>query len=198
MPFDHLLCFNDLLLEYQRIERVVPVPGTARKENDVEHSYMLTMLAWYLIEKDKLDLDVAKALKYALVHDFVEVYAGDTYIYDEKAKATKKQREENAAKRLKKEHPDFHSMHEYIEAYEHQADPESRYVRALDKLIPILTIFSDERGKMWRQYKVTLAMLVEAKQSTIDKSPEVKKYFDPLVDYFKEHPEFFDREAVTA
>lgn len=190
MAFASLKSFNDLLLAYQRIERVVYVPGTDRWENDVEHSYMLTMLAWYLIEKDKLPLSVDFVLKYALLHDLVEVFAGDTYIYDAQARATKHEREAAAALRLGKEYPDFASMHTLIAAYEAQEDPESRFVRALDKMQPVMQVYVDG-GRLWKEKGITLAMLIEHKQQAIDRSPEVQPYFDSLVAELAAHPELF-------
>ena len=193
MSFESLRRFNDLLLAYQRIERVVWVPGTTRNENDVEHRYMLTMLAWYLVRKDKLSLNLDLILRYALVHDLVEVYAGDTYIYDPTAVATKHEREAKAGERLKREYPEFDDLHETIVAYEQQEDAESRFVRALDKVMPLLVGYTDG-WRRWREEKVTLQMAVDAKQEIINRSPEVRPYFDALVEELKGHPEFFKEE----
>lgn len=195
MSQDKFAAFYDLLLAYQRVERVVYVPGTSRWENDVEHSYMLAMHAWYLIQEDQLPLDTALALQYALVHDLVEVHAGDTYLYDAAARATKRQREEQAAARLKQEYPEFPDLHKTIAAYEAQADGESRFIRALDKLQPMLSILADG-GRLWRERGITLDMLVSSKQPVVDRSPEVKPYFDDLVAYLRTRPELFTEPVV--
>ncbi len=191
MSLDRLHQFNDLLTAYQGIERMVYVRGTDRLENDVEHSYLLTMLAWYLIEKDKLKLDVNRVIKYALIHDLVEVYAGDTYVYDKVARATKKKREAAAAKRLADEYSDFETLHTLIEEYERQDDPESRFVKALDKLHPMLCIYADE-GRFWKEKGVTVELMIETKQETFDRSPEVKPYFDMMIELLRSRPDLFE------
>lgn len=197
MAYEPALAFNDLLLEFQRVERVVTFPGSDRRENDVEHSYMLTMLVWYLTDRDKLPLRKDAMLRYALVHDFVEVYAGDTYIYDAASVATKHEREAAAAARLKAAYPEFADFHDAIAAYEKQEDAESRFVRAIDKLIPMLIVYSGG-GELWRKKGISLEMLVNAKQATIDRSPEAKPYFDALVKHLSSHPELFDSAASVA
>lgn len=68
-----------LLHDFQKVERVVFVPQRDRQENDVEHSYLLAMLAWQLAEILAPQLSKEKVIKYALVHDLVEVYAGDVF-----------------------------------------------------------------------------------------------------------------------
>lgn len=180
-------------MEYQKIERVVYLPGTKRLENDVEHSYGLAMLAWYLVTKDKLPLDINTVLKYALVHDFVEVYAGDTYLYDSEARATKAEREHAAAKRLREEHEEFSDLHDLIEQYEAQNDPESKFIKALDKIHPLLISYLDE-GEIWREKGMSLEMMIEAKQVHVDLSPEVKPYFDSMVKHLRTRPELFEGE----
>jgi len=194
MALEALQRFNDLLLQYQRIERVMRVPGTERNENDVEHSYMLTMLAWYLIEKDKLSLNKDLVIKYALVHDLVEVYAGDTYIYDEEARKTKHEREGKAAQRLALEFPDFSELHTLIAEYERQDTAESRFVRALDKLHPMLCIYVDG-GRFWKEKRVSLDMIITAKREIVECSPEVKPYFDSFVEHLRTRPELFGAHA---
>lgn len=69
--------------EFRKIKRVVYNTGEDRLENDSEHSYQLTMIAWYIMDAYKLDLDRDLVIRYCLIHDLVEVYAGDTYIYSQ-------------------------------------------------------------------------------------------------------------------
>lgn len=67
-----------------KVDRNHHILGSDRAENDVEHSYSVAILCWYLNDKLKLNLDIAKVLKYALVHDFPEVYAGDVNTFARK------------------------------------------------------------------------------------------------------------------
>ena len=195
MSFPLLLKFQRLLLQFQAVERVVYVPGTKRLENDVEHSYGLAMLAWYICSKDNLSLDLNKILKYALIHDVVEVYAGDTYAYDAAAQATKKEREHKALLKLKKEFQEFPELYDTIDVYEAQTDDESQFIKALDKLHPHLLTYLDE-GKMWRERGMTLKMTTEAKQKYMDTCPAIKTYFDAITRRLRKRPELFEGGQV--
>ena len=177
-----ILEFIRLTHNFQKVQRVLFVTGEDRKENDWEHSFQLTLLAWYMIDSQKMDLDISKAIRYALIHDLVEVYAGDTYVYtkDEERKASKKSREKESADRIEKEFPEFADLHKTIKDYEERGDRESRFVYALDKVIPVLNIYSD-KGRTWKALGITLDMLIEHKTDKVALSPEVKKYFDELI-----------------
>lgn len=181
-----------LVNDLARIERMVPMLGAKRYENDVEHSYQLALTAWYLLATRNLDLDIQKVLTYALAHDLVEVYAGDTYIYskDETLIAGKKEREAAAAKRLAQEFAEFSQLHEAIADYERREDRESRFVYALDKVLPLIQIREDG-GRAWKEGGVTLDMLIAHKTPKVALSPEVEPYFNELVALLRE-------EKITA
>ena len=186
MNIDHLLKFTVLLDQFRQVRRAILVNGENRQENDAEHSFALAMFAWYVAEKDKLPLDTNKVLKYALAHDIVEVYAGDTYFYskDEAHVKSKIEREKNAAERLLQEFPEFRELHQMIEQYGMKKDMESKFVYALDKIQPLLHIYLDD-GRTWKTDGVTLGMLVEAKEDKIKVSPEVEKYWNEIKDLLK-------------
>ncbi|TXG99752.1 MAG: HD domain-containing protein [Candidatus Moraniibacteriota bacterium] len=179
---EKLLQFTKLLDEFRAVERVVRVTGQARYENDTEHSYNLAMLAWYLVSSTKINLDQDKVIRYALVHDFLEVYAGDTYIYSENAAllASKHAREAAAIVKLRETLAEFPDLHATIDAYESRKDAESRFVYALDKIEPILHMYLDG-GRTWKEEKVDLGKLYESKRDKVALSPEVKSYFDELM-----------------
>lgn len=174
--------FSELLNKFRSVERAVLVNGEDRMENDVEHSYFLAMLAWYIADANKLDLDKNLLLKYALIHDFVEVHAGDTYIYseDEAYKKSKIERESKAMKKLKEDVREFNELHELIEEYEKKKDRESRFIYALDKIQPVINIYLDG-GKTWKLKNITLKMLVDHKKEKVRISSEVETYFDELI-----------------
>lgn len=175
-----------LLNQFRLVERSMRVNNAERFENDVEHSYSLAFLAWYIIADTKLDLDRDLVLKYALIHDLVEVYAGDTYFAaDEEERGTKVQKEKDAALRLEKEIPEFAELHELIEQYEAREDKESRFVYALDKIQPMLNIYTDG-GRTWKEKGVTIDMLVEHKKEKVAVSPEIEVYFNDLIAILRE------------
>lgn len=172
--------------QFQAIKREVYHQGQESKENDAEHSFQLVIVAWYIIEANKLSLDLNKVIKYALVHDLVEVYAGDTFIYGDEAKiASKQQRETEAQKKLQETFPRFADLHQTIEAYETRKDPESIFVYELDKILPIINIYLD-KGRMWKKHQISLEMLQTNKEKKIRDSVEIKKYFVELVKILKE------------
>lgn len=184
-----LLEFSRILNELQKVERVIRVHQSDRWENDQEHSYSLAMLAWYICETNKLPLDREKVFQYALAHDLVEVYAGDTYLYSEDRTLldSKPERERQAAERLIQEFPEIPMLHAAISGYVTKADPESRFVYALDKIEPVLKIYLDG-GRTYREKKVTLEMLYKSKKDKVALSPEIQPYFDELIEllYSKE------------
>lgn len=149
------------------------------------------MAAWYLVESNNLSFNIEKILKYALVHDLVEVYAGDTYIYgDPEHLSTKVDREEKAAKQLIETHPEFKDLHDTIAQYMRHADSESKFVYALDKILPVLLIYSDG-GRTWKEEKITLDMLISHKASKVAVSPEIESYFNEIIEMLAEEKEMF-------
>src|ERR1035437_6388752 len=101
--FEQLLDFVKFTHEFQEVVRVARPPFRDRFENDAEHSYQLAMVAWFLIEQDKLKLNKELCSMYALAHDLVEVYAGDTYFLDANHALSKVKREKEALQKIKKD-----------------------------------------------------------------------------------------------
>lgn len=188
---DSILKFAELLHEFRKVERMVLSNGTDRKENDVEHSFNLAMLAWYVNQTLDLKLDESKLFKYSLAHDLVEVYAGDTYFYlEEEAKKDKHEREEKAAKRIKEEFPEFKELHEIITEYEKKENKEAKFIYSLDKVEPLLSIYLDE-GVTWRRHKITYEMITTGKAPKVAVDPVVNEIFEELVKRFKENIQYF-------
>jgi putative hydrolase of HD superfamily len=164
------------------VERTIDVSGRDRKENDIEHSYQLAMLAWYIADSNNLRLNKELLLKYALIHDLVEVYAGDTFLYskDQNDHDTKKDREESARVRIEKEFPEFKDLHASILCYEKKEDKESMFVYVLDKLHPVFQIYLND-GKTWKSSRITLEMLIEKKGDKALLSDELLPYWEELL-----------------
>ena len=145
MEFNSLLNFIKLSHAFQQTKRSIYATGEDRMEHDAEHSYQLTMVAWYLISAEKLDLDINVAIKYALAHDIVEVYAGDTPNFGEgvELKETKVKREEEALHKLAREFPEFPDLITLIARYEKKEDEESRVIYYLYKFLYSTNIYFD-------------------------------------------------------
>lgn len=179
---EKLIQFTKLLDEFRAVERMVRATGQDRYENDTEHSYNLAMMAWYIVSSTKTNFDQDKVIRYALVHDFLEVYAGDTYIYSADAAhlASKHEREARAIAKLRETLSEFPDLHAMIDAYETHQDAESRFVYALDKIEPVLHMYLDG-GRTWKEQNITLQMIHAIKKDKVALSPEIQAYFDELM-----------------
>ena len=191
---DKLLNFMRLIGDFQKIERKVLVNGSHRDENDLEHSYSLAMLAWYFVSINNIEVDIDKVIKYALIHDLVEVYAGDTYFYttDNSVVDSKKEREKNALERIKSEFPDLKDITDMISVYECKGDKESKLVYELDKIEPVMKIYMD-KGRSWKRDNISLEMLSSRKLNIIPKDSVVREYLDELLDLLSKEKDIFTR-----
>lgn len=190
---EELLGIAALTHSFQQIRRRIYATGEDRMENDAEHSFQLAFIAWYLIEKEGLDLSVEKAMRYALCHDIVEVYAGDVFFHRNAEEEQKKiDLEREAAEKLAEMYPDFPALTETLRLYEEKADPESKFIYALDKLLPMLNIMLDE-GRSWHTNEVSLEKLFEGKHTKIANDPVVLKYFVLIVSILKDKPGYFPK-----
>jgi putative hydrolase of HD superfamily len=187
LKLEDILSFTKLLNKFQEVERVLYVPGTNKLENDAEHSYQLAMLAWYILSNNSFNLNKDLVIKYALIHDLVEVYAGDTFLYskDQNEHNSKNDREESARLRIKEEFLSFEDLHETISNYENKKDAESNFVYVLDKIHPVIQLYLDN-GRMWKEREVTLAMLIEKKKSKAQLSPELLPLWNELEEILTE------------
>lgn len=128
----------------------------SRRENSAEHSWHLAIMAGLLQEYATGPVDVAKVMRMVLVHDLVEIDAGDTFAYDAAGNTTKTEREKAAAERIfgllpAEQGCELRALWEEFEAI---ATPESQYANALDRLQPALHNANTEGGT-WRIHSVT-------------------------------------------
>jgi len=178
-----LLNFVKLINDFKNIERDIPQSVGFKRENDIEHSYQLAMVSWYLATVSDHHLDINKILKYALVHDLPEIYAGDTPLYtaDEEQLYSKKDREIKAILKLNETFSDFKDLHIWTKKYEEKVDNESKFVYAVDKLLPILSIYLDN-GYAWKTHKIDLESLIHKNKDRVAISPIVEKYFNLIIE----------------
>lgn len=185
-----LIELQNFLHAFQGIERVVDVPKRKARENDVEHSYNLAIAAWFLAS-DFPELDRDKIIRYSLVHDLVEVHAGDTFFYAEEAEmATKVDRETAALEKIQHDWPDFPDLWQTIASYEAKQDEEAKFVYALDKVMPMIVIMQ-AGGKTWRDNNITAKQQRDAKYAKVKLSPQILPYFNELADLLADQPELF-------
>ena len=183
-----ILEFTKLLHKFRSVNRTVSISGSDREENDVEHSYMLAILADYIISLENLKLDRHKVMLYCLAHDLVEAYAGDTYFYssDSDYVNSKHKRELDALNQMRSEFSEHQTLWKTIETYEAKEDEESRFVYALDKVQPVIHIYLDG-GKSWKKYNVKLEHLTEKKNDKIKVSPVIDKYWNEFLEILEKN-----------
>jgi len=186
---NHLFDLMQCLIDFQHVERVINVPGTDRKENDTEHSYNLAIAAWIIILKDNLPLDIGKVLRYALVHDLVELYAGDSNALSASETATKAEREAAGLQRLEA-HPVLGVLYPYIHAYENRSDEEAKFVYSLDKILPGLEIILSKQ-KTWIEHNISPQQWQAIFKEKATLSLYTQPYFEALIDTQAKHPELF-------
>ncbi|MDQ4075742.1 MAG: HD domain-containing protein [Chloroflexota bacterium] len=148
------------------LRRSVLVDGT-RRENSAEHSWHLAIMALLLAENTSEEVDVLHAVKMVLLHDIVEIDAGDTYAYDQDGYLDKTDRETLAANRLfgllpADQGEEFRRLWEEFEAGE---TPTARFANALDRLQPLLLAYHSE-GASWRDNQIRRAQ-VQARMAPI-------------------------------
>ena len=184
---DNVLAFTSFTHAIREVRRSMWVRGLEQYENDSEHSFQLALIALYLIDQNALPLNAYKAMGIALVHDIVEVHAGDTFVYGGDT-ATQSSREADAIRLLRQQWPDQHTMLALIDEYEARKSPEAMFVYALDKLIPILNNILDD-GRNWLHEGITLGQLKAAKSKKISSSSEIKYYYDLVLNLLEKKPE---------
>lgn len=170
-----------LLHEVERVKRVARRPDEREATNTAEHTFELVVFCWYIASVNKLDLNLEKVFKYAIAHDIVEAYAGDTPIHDEEAKKTKVERESRALERLEKEFPEFQELTKTLHEYERKDLPESRFVYAADKLIDPLNISMETTQSLWKELDISFDALIKHKEEKISFDDTILEYWNKLV-----------------
>lgn len=157
-----------------------PLP---RRENDAEHSFSLAIAAAVLAEYSNEPVEVAKVMKMVLVHDAVEIYAGDTYCYDDEGAKTKEAREKAAAEKIFGTLPEEQAA-EYRalwDEFERNDTPEARFSNAMDRIQPLLLNYSRE-GYSWKEHGVNSSQVRKRFDKVKDGSAELGRMVDDLLD----------------
>ncbi|GIH22477.1 hydrolase [Acrocarpospora phusangensis] len=174
------------ILEIDKLKRVLRrnlLMDGSRRENDAEHSWYLAMLALVLAEHAEPGVDLGRVVRMLLVHDIVEIDAGDTFIYDVVAVEAQAAAEIAAAERLfgllpEEQAREFRALWEEFEARE---TPEARFAKALDRLAPMMANHHNEGGT-WALYRVTARQVLEKVALITDGSPRLGAFATDLVE----------------
>ena len=169
-----------------------------RHENVGEHSFSLAVYAAALAEQVDPSLDVGQVVQYALVHDIVEIHAGDVTVWEsEEALRSKAKDEKLAAKRIAEDFPHSLWLAQTYQEFELQDTPEKRFVYALDKLYPhVLIIHGDYHPvhPSWEAYLQTEQVACK-KVATY---PKLEPLFNELCMEFRRRPHFFSSPIPPA
>ena len=175
----------EFILEVDKIKfigRQTYLSDGERKENDAEHSWHLALMTALLSEHANEKIDVRKTMLMVLVHDIVEIDAGDTYAYDAAGNATKRERELKAAKRifhllLEDQAEELFQLWEEFEACE---TPEAKFAHSMDNIQPIM-LNDATGGKAWREHQVKKSQVEKRQESTRAGSETIMEVAEEII-----------------
>lgn len=176
----------DFLLEVDKlkfINRQTYLSDGTRRENDAEHSWHLALMAVLLSEHADEEVDLLKVITMVLIHDLVEIDAGDTYAYDEAGKQTQRIREEKAADRIfamlpKDQGKKFRALWEEFDAYE---TPEAKFAHVCDNVQPLMLNYATG-GKSWRERGIRRSQVEKRNSRVGESSRTMKAYVEDILD----------------
>ena len=180
--------FVILLEEMKKINRQTKIIGLNRRENDAEHSWHVATMSMFLQHYSKSKVDVNKVIQMLLIHDLVEIFAGDTFAYDSSGYEDKFKSESDAMEKLKtylnKE------MGEMLESlwmeFENMESNESKFANAMDRLQPMLSNICCGEHSTWVEKKIKLSQVLKRMEIIKEFSQDI---YDFLYEKLKEQVE---------
>ncbi|MCX7749267.1 MAG: HD domain-containing protein [Clostridia bacterium] len=157
----------------KQIYRQTLLTDGSRNENDAEHSWHLAIMAAILWEHaESKDIDLSRVIKMVLIHDLVEIDAGDTFCYDEKGNRDKREREEKAAQRIFNilDSDQADELRSLWEEFEGRQTPEAKFASSLDRLQPLLHNYMT-KGAAWKKHGITRSKVIERNKHIAEGSP---------------------------
>ncbi|MFQ6866482.1 HD domain-containing protein [Blautia sp.] len=176
----------EFIVEVDKVKNIMRqtyLSDAGRKENDAEHSWHLALMAVLLKEYSNEEVNLSKVVPMVLIHDLVEIDAGDTYAYDEVGAATKAERETKAADRIFGLLPEDQKkwFRELWEEFEEYQTPEARFAHVLDNCQPLL-LNDASGGRSWAEHGVKKSQIYKRNQYTGEGSREIWEYMKELID----------------
>ncbi len=178
----------DFALEIDKeknIFRQTHLSGHGRNENDAEHAWHMAIMAYLLQEYANEPVDISRVMLMCLIHDIVEIDAGDTYAYDTEGLKTQKAREDAAKERICSLLPEDQKqkLTQLFDEFEEFQTPESKFAHAMDNLQPLLLNNSNGGGD-WREHGVSAKQVYGRQQKTRQGSEKLYQVTDQIL---KEH-----------
>ena len=180
----------DFALEIDKeknILRQTHLSGHGRNENDAEHAWHMAIMAYLLREYSNEPVDITRVMLMCLIHDVVDIDAGDTYAYDEEGKKTQKAREEAAKERIYSLLPEDQKeeLAAIFDEFEESKTPESKFAHAMDNLQPLMLNNSNDGGD-WREHGVSAKQVYGRQSRTKEGSEKLYEVTDQII---KKHRE---------
>lgn len=180
----------DFALEIDKeknILRQTHLSGHGRNENDAEHAWHMAIMAYLLREYSNEPVDITRVMLMCLIHDVVEIDAGDTYAYDEEGNKTQKAREEAAKERIYSLLPEDQKeeLAAIFDEFEESKTPESKFAHAMDNLQPLMLNNSNDGGD-WREHGVSAKQVYGRQSRTKEGSEKLYEVTDQII---KKHRE---------
>ena len=175
----------DFALEIDKeknILRQTHLSGHGRNENDAEHAWHMAIMAYLLREYSNEPVDITRVMLMCLIHDVVEIDAGDTYAYDEEGKKTQKAREEAAKERIYSLLPEDQKeeLAAIFDEFEESKTPESKFAHAMDNLQPLMLNNSNDGGD-WREHGVSAKQVYGRQSRTKEGSEKLYEVTDQII-----------------
>ena len=176
------LAFSLEIDKEKNIFRQTHLSGHGRNENDAEHAWHMAIMAYLLREYANEEVDIGRVMLMCLIHDIVEIDAGDTYAYDEEGLATQKEREDAAKERIFSMLPDDQKQElmALFDEFEDNQTPESRYAHAMDNLQPLILNDSNGGGD-WLEHNVCSKQIYGRQTRTRQGSEILFDYIDKVI-----------------
>ncbi|MBT4097129.1 MAG: HD domain-containing protein [Gemmatimonadetes bacterium] len=179
LQLDFVMAVDDL----KHVTRQTTLRADGRPENDAEHSWHLALMAIVLAEHAVGDIDLQRVLTMHIIHDIVEIIAGDTFIYDEAGQVSKDEREREAAKQLFGLLPQDQGdkLRGLWEEFEERTTADSRYAASLDRLQPLLLNYHGDSAA-WLKHGIRKEQVVKRNQHIQEGAPPLWAFAQQLID----------------
>ena len=182
---DRLQKQMEFIVEVDKVKKIMRqtyLSDAIRKEDDAEHSWHLALMAVLLKEYSNEEVDLTKVIPMVLIHDLVEIDAGDTYAYSGESAAVTEARERKAAERVFGILPEdqgkvFRDLWEEFEAYQ---TPEAKFAHVLDNCQPML-LNDASNGLSWTEHQVRKSQIYKRNEHTAEGSRKIWNYMQSLI-----------------
>jgi putative hydrolase of HD superfamily len=166
----------------KNITRQTHLSGQGRAENDAEHAWHMAIMAYLLAEYSNEPVDIKRVMIMCLIHDIVEIDAGDTYAYDTEGKVTQKEREDAAAKRIYSLLPEDQAaeLMSIFREFEEGESAEAKFARAMDNLQPLI-LNDSNGGSDWVAHGVKAQQVYGRQERTKEGSEELYDVTDRIL-----------------